>query len=362
MFYCDDVPRDARAGRGMSITKAELGKGPIAARPGRRRDRALLEAMAALALVSLVGCAPAGLQAGSPGGSREVPQVQRTLVMAGLGEAPTFGTKFASTSGEGGGIGTALFQESLTGRDNRGLIVPRLSSQLPELNTPSWRVFADGRMETIYRLRPGLSWHDGAPLTADDFVFTWHVYTVPETGAFQTPQRFIENVIALDEGTVLFRWNQFTIMAGSVGGGHSGFLPLPRHILEAAWGQGQDPKGFVAHSYFKTDYIGQGPYRLERWEPGAFMEGRAFDGYALGRPRIERVRILFLSSRETLLASFLAGEAHYGSGLRFAEGQIPLYQLIAVQGMFVSGLGGPDQPIGLEGNRTWNIHQWYWKE
>ena len=40
------------------------------------------------------------------------------------------------------------------------------AESLPQLNTDTWRVGSDGRMETTYRLRPNLTWHDGAPLTA----------------------------------------------------------------------------------------------------------------------------------------------------------------------------------------------------
>src|SRR2546430_12749011 len=52
----------------------------------------------------------------------------------------------------------------------------------PELGTDTWRVAADGTMETAYRLRGQLAWHDGAPLTSDDFVFAWQVYATPELG------------------------------------------------------------------------------------------------------------------------------------------------------------------------------------
>lgn len=42
---------------------------------------------------------------------------------------------------------------------------------LPNL-AETWEVSEDGRMLTI-RLRPGIRWSDGEPLTSDDFVFTF---------------------------------------------------------------------------------------------------------------------------------------------------------------------------------------------
>jgi ABC-type transport system substrate-binding protein len=46
----------------------------------------------------------------------------------------------------------------------------------------TWRVFPDGRMETTFRLRANLTWHDGEPLSGADFVFAWRVYTNPDLG------------------------------------------------------------------------------------------------------------------------------------------------------------------------------------
>ena len=67
---------------------------------------------------------------------------------------------------------------------------------MPQLNTESWRVFPDGRMETTYALKPNLAWHDGAPLTADDFVFAWRVYATPELGVSNTPPASLIEVLA----------------------------------------------------------------------------------------------------------------------------------------------------------------------
>src|SRR5437660_4655661 len=64
--------------------------------------------------------------------------------------------------------------------DGAGVAHPYLAEALPALNTQSWRVLADGRMETSYRLRPELTWHDGTPLSAEDFAFAWQAITKPE--------------------------------------------------------------------------------------------------------------------------------------------------------------------------------------
>src|SRR5438105_2870313 len=62
------------------------------------------------------------------------------------------------------------FLDLYTGEDQAR---PYLAEALPALNTDTWVVFPDGKMETRYHLKPNLVWHDGVPLTADDFVFTF---------------------------------------------------------------------------------------------------------------------------------------------------------------------------------------------
>jgi peptide/nickel transport system substrate-binding protein len=56
--------------------------------------------------------------------------------------------------------------------------------------------------------------------------------------------------------------------------------------------------------------VGLGPFRVDRWDPGAVIEGVAFDGYVFGRPKLDRVRVLFNSDPNAVVANLLAGSAH----------------------------------------------------
>ncbi len=47
-----------------------------------------------------------------------------------------------------------------------------------------------------------------------------------------------------------------------------------------------------------------------RWEPGAFIEGAAFEQFALGRPGIDRVRITWSADPNAIVARLLSGDAH----------------------------------------------------
>lgn len=215
-----------------------------------------------------------------------------------------------------------LFNAALALTDGAGTTQPYLAESLPQLNSDSWRVFADGRMETTYRLKPNLSWHDGQPLTADDFVLAFRVYTTPGAGKFTpTPQDRIEDVLAPDQRTVVIRWRTLYPEAGAVRA--EDLEPLPRHILAqpfaALEGDGTALDAFANHPYWGREFVGPGPYRLERWEPGSHLEGSAFAGHALGRPGIDRVNVRFIPDENTMLTNLLAGHVDIAmdNSLRF---------------------------------------------
>jgi peptide/nickel transport system substrate-binding protein len=116
----------------------------------------------------------------------------------------------------------------------------------------------------------------------------------------------MEEVAAPDPRTVVIRWKQPYPEAVSL---DRDFQALPRHILAAPF-RDSDPIAFASHPFWTTEYVGLGPYRMTAWEPGTHILGSAFDGYVLGRPKIDQVRVLFISDPQTALANILSGEVH----------------------------------------------------
>jgi peptide/nickel transport system substrate-binding protein len=49
---------------------------------------------------------------------------------------------------------------------------------------------------------------------------------------------------------------------------------------------------------------------LERWELGSFIEGTGFEGHALGPPRSNRIKLLFVTDPNAAVATLLSGTAH----------------------------------------------------
>jgi peptide/nickel transport system substrate-binding protein len=265
------------------------------------------------AMVVLAGCAPARPeQAGQPNVNTAT-AVQRTLVLVVRGEPPSLAAKPVTAFSNALGRPSYLFNATLDYRDEHENTHPYLAEALPQLGEDTWRVLPDGRMETTYHLKPNLTWQDGVSLTADDFVFAYHVYKTPDFGVSKSPPlSFIEDVTAPDASTVVVHWNQVypDASAFSRGTEEDGLPPLPRHILEQPFND-LDPGAFGGLPFWTTDYIGLGPYKVSGWEPGAYVEGTAFDGYVLGKPRIEELKVQFISDPQTAVANILSGDAHY---------------------------------------------------
>jgi peptide/nickel transport system substrate-binding protein len=235
----------------------------------------------------------------------------RTLVAAVRGEpdglAPRVIGQNLSISSY---LARRMFNADLALLDDQEEPHPYLAEALPQLNTDNWKVFPDGTMETVYRLKPNLVWHDGAALTADDFVFSWELYGRPELGSGASPPiSLIQTVAAPDARTIVIHWTQPYPAAGalqSAAPGAAGLPPLPRSSLGPALDSGAE--ALLNSPYWTTGFVGLGPYRLDNWEPGAFLEASAFDRHALGVPKIPRVKVLFVGDGNTTLAAMLAGQ------------------------------------------------------
>src|SRR5205823_1284364 len=127
---------------------------------------------------------------------------------------------------------------------------------------------------------------------AEDFVFSQRVYSSPDFGlAGSPPFNYIEDVQAPDARTLVVRWRQ--PFAEAAGLQMTDFPPLPRHLLEASFVQGP-PDAFLALPFWSAEYVGLGPYKLTRVELGSAAEATAFDGHALGRPRIDQLRLVYI--------------------------------------------------------------------
>ncbi|MPZ15478.1 MAG: hypothetical protein GEU73_13835 [Chloroflexi bacterium] len=189
--------------------------------------------------------------------------------------------------------------------DDRAQPIPRLVRELPSLERGTWRVHEDGTMETVWRLRDNVFWHDGEPLTPDDIVFSCRVFSDPSTPvASRRVARLIDAVESPDPSIVVMHWRSRYAFADQLTS--FDLTILPSHLLQATFELRRE--GMSAHPYWRDEFVGLGPYRVSRWTPGSSIQLTAFDRYFLGRPHIDSVSVRFLPDDNTAMAAILSGE------------------------------------------------------
>jgi peptide/nickel transport system substrate-binding protein len=198
------------------------------------------------------------------------------------------------------------FHGALTKFDTASQGIPHLAEKIPTLQDGDWILLPDGGMEVTWKLRPNVRWHDGQPLTADDFVFGFTVVRDPlVVVAARGELSSITEVRATDARTLVATWRTTSIL-GNVSLS-DGIPAIPRHLFGDLYAAG-DPVAFENSSRWNTQWVGLGPYRLTDWVLGNQMEGVAFDDYFLGRPKIDRLIIRYLGDVNALIANLLSGD------------------------------------------------------
>jgi peptide/nickel transport system substrate-binding protein len=260
-----------------------------------------LSMLAALLIVSACS-APARAPRDQAGSAAQPTGPHGTLRIAWATEPENLHSKLAAGSGLNEFFW--IFNSFLTYYDFAGDAHPMLARDIPRQENGDWVVNADGTMATTYRLREA-RWHDGVPITAQDYVFGFEVYVDPDMPIRdRVPETLMSAVEAPDDQTLVVRWKQPYIAANLLT--FQQLPPLARHIAEQKF---RTQKATLVFSDdWTTEYVGNGPFRLERWIPGSLMVARANPDWVLGAPKLDTVEIRFIADTRTELANVLAGE------------------------------------------------------
>lgn len=190
--------------------------------------------------------------------------------------------------------------------DAQSQLQPQLTEVVPTLENGLWRVLPDGTMETTWKLKPNLKWHDGTPLTSADFAFTALIdqdRDIPFIRA--APYSAVDTVEAPDPQTVFVRWKRSYIDADRLFT-RSYASVVAKHLLEPVYAS--DKTKLVDNAYWTTAYVGAGPYKVQAFDrSGGPITLQAFDDYALGRPRIDEIEVRPFADAGALQLSVLTG-------------------------------------------------------
>lgn len=162
-----------------------------------------------------------------------------------------------------------------------------VSSNLAE----SWVVNEDQTAVTI-TLRQGLTWHDGAPLTSDDVIFTMNqIVKIPDC-PYKLAVTNMQTVEKIDEITFKIIYKQsFSGVLQTL------FFPIiPEHIYNVEQSDSM-----------RITPIGSGPYVYNYITPLEAIHLKANSSYFRGKPQIEEIQINLIPDDVSGLYSFKQG-------------------------------------------------------
>lgn len=197
-----------------------------------------------------------------------------------------------------------MIYDTLFAMDEKGEIKP----QMVDKHTVS----ADN-LTYAFTLRDGLTWHDGAPVTAEDCIASIKRWSAKDALG-QKVMSFVDTITAQDAKTFTIKLKEPTGLLVFALGKPSSNVPfmMPKRVAET------DPNTQI------SDFTGSGPFVFKRdeWKPGDKAVYVKFTNY---KPRLEpasglaggkvakvdRVEWLAISDHQQAVNALLAGEIDY---------------------------------------------------
>jgi len=157
-----------------------------------------------------------------------------------------------------------------------------------------WEVTNNGKTITFY-LRKGVKWHDGAPFTAEDCLFTYKKFIDPNV-ATPYSSSYMDVRKAEAVSAFVFRVTYKEPFSPALESWAAGIIP--RHLLE---GKDLNTDAFNRHP------VGTGPYKFKEWIAGQKIVLEANDAYFEGRPKIDLFIFRIVPDSSTMFQELLSG-------------------------------------------------------
>ncbi len=167
-----------------------------------------------------------------------------------------------------------------------------------------------------FRLREGVTWHDGKPVTAEDVKFTFDLAKNPESaaGIIAAYLPMVKSATVIDPRTIRFGF------VAPHGQPLEGFwwAPVPRHLL-----QGVSPAE-LSRAPYNLRPVGSGPFKFADWKQGQQLVLEAYPQFPQamgGRPRLDRAVFRIVPEATTRLTELTNGAIHMDLSILPSEAQ-----------------------------------------
>jgi peptide/nickel transport system substrate-binding protein len=239
----------------------------------------------------------AGVTARAQSAAAQPPAKPVGQVVVGLSQEPTVFNPLMVAIEVDQGVWWNLFNP-LWGVEPDGTFTPQLATEIPSLENGG--VSADG-LHWRVRLRSGVTWHDGAPFTADDLKFTFDLLNNPNFRAGRrTGYELVRDFTIISPTEVTWRMERpyapfISILAWT--------FVVPQHLLAKAADPNTAP--------FNNAPVGTGPFRWGERQPGDHVTLLANAHYFGKGPYLERVVFKYIPDLTVLYTQFRTGDIDY---------------------------------------------------
>ncbi|KAB2870362.1 MAG: peptide ABC transporter substrate-binding protein [Ideonella sp.] len=178
--------------------------------------------------------------------------------------------------------GSRIFYEPLACWDSEGNLLPILAAEVPTRENGG--LAADGKSVT-WKLKRGVTWHDGKPFTADDCIFTWEYARDPATAAVTGGIYKEVKAEKVDSHTIRVIFDKPTPFWARAFVAAEGMI-IPKHLF----GPYAGAKSREAPNNLKP--VGTGPYKFVEFKPGDLVKGEINTNYHMpNRPFFDSIEM-----------------------------------------------------------------------
>ncbi len=271
-----------------------------------RRPLAGTRRLALLAMVVLLtgglvwGLATAFASSGSPS-----PGASSVTLKIGWTEEPDNLNPFIGYQNETYEI-WAMNYDLLFGYGDRNQPTLDLASQFPTKSNGG--ISADGLTWTI-KVRSGIKWQDGVPLTADDVAFTFNYIVKNQMANFTNSTFGIKSATALDPTTVRIVCSRPKADLETM------WVPIiPQHI----WGR-VSPQAASTSYAVKLPLVGSGPFQTVAFKKGSYIHLVRNPTYWGPKPAIDNVYFEVYQDADTMVTDLKSGNIDAAWGIPQAQ-------------------------------------------
>jgi peptide/nickel transport system substrate-binding protein len=158
---------------------------------------------------------------------------------------------------------------------------------------------SDDGLSLSFRIREGMTWHDGVPVSVDDVIWTYEMSVNDDIAyANRAYFQYVTRAVKVDDRTVRFEFSQAHSDAPM---DFTEWSPMPKHLLEGV------PPAEMRNAPFNRTPVGNGPFRFVSWESNQQVVFEANPDFALGRPHLDRIVVRIIPEQTTELTELLTG-------------------------------------------------------